>query len=218
MQNAGAVHRVTGCCPSVAVQVLWAFPNGKADVPADMKCAVENGVRIGAINPNVYRETYCYVCRRHHLSGDGPRAASISTTAATPMTTSLWAAWIPTRCFASSHEIFDITWETGQAPDIAYMVDQSHNLKNKIEETIQTSNNAQVLFAKAALVDRERLAACQKKGEILDAEETLREAFFADVRPRPREWRRSKGLPEDPIATFCESGVCHERQKRERNA
>src|SRR5207253_6709172 len=53
LADAGAVHRVTGCCPSVAVHVLWDFPNGAPDVPAVMKCAAQNGVRIGAINPNV---------------------------------------------------------------------------------------------------------------------------------------------------------------------
>src|SRR6266478_7807384 len=55
LADAGAVHRVTGCCPSVAVHVLWDFPNGAADVPAVMKCAAQNGVRIGAINPNVFQ-------------------------------------------------------------------------------------------------------------------------------------------------------------------
>ena len=54
--DAGAVHRVTGCCPSVAVHVLWDFPNGAPDVPAVMKCGAQNGVRIGAINPNVFQD------------------------------------------------------------------------------------------------------------------------------------------------------------------
>ena len=57
--DAGAVHRITGCCPSVAVHVLWDFPNGVAGVPAVMKSAAENGVRIGAINPNVFQDQ-CY--------------------------------------------------------------------------------------------------------------------------------------------------------------
>jgi hypothetical protein len=57
---------------------------------------------------------------------------------------------VPYQAFRIFHEICYFTWETGRAPDIAYMVDQSHNLKNKIEETIQTSNNAQELFVKAA--------------------------------------------------------------------
>jgi L-rhamnose isomerase / sugar isomerase len=125
----------------------------------------------------------------------------------------------PYQVFRIFHEICSFAWETGKAPDIAYMVDQSHNLKNKIEETIQTANNAQELFAKASLVDHAKLAGRQAKGELIDAEETLREAFFGDVRPLIREWRKSKGLPEDPLAAFRESGYMQraEKERAERN-
>src|SRR5581483_5837594 len=57
--DAGIVHRFTGCCPSVAVHVLWDFPNGAADVPDVLHAADVNGVRIGAINPNVFQDQ-CY--------------------------------------------------------------------------------------------------------------------------------------------------------------
>jgi L-rhamnose isomerase/sugar isomerase len=75
------------------------------------------------------------------------------------------------------------------------------------------------MFAKASLVDHERLASCQRKGELIDAEETLREAFFFDVRPLLREWRKSKGLPEDTITAFRESGYLRnaEKERAERN-
>src|SRR5579884_1653881 len=59
LADAGAVHRVTGICPSVAVHVLWDFPNGAAGVPAVMRAAADHGVRIGAINPNVFQDQ-CY--------------------------------------------------------------------------------------------------------------------------------------------------------------
>ena len=68
----------------------------------------------------------------------------------------------PYQVFRIFHEILSFEWETGAAADIAYMIDQSHNLKGKIEAMIQTVSIAQQLFAKAALVDRERLAAAQK--------------------------------------------------------
>ncbi|HZU26993.1 MAG TPA: TIM barrel protein, partial [Bryobacteraceae bacterium] len=123
----------------------------------------------------------------------------------------------PYQVFRIFHEIAYFAWETGRAPDIAYMIDQSHNLKNKIEETIQTANNAQELFAKAALVDHEKLAAAQRKGDLIDAEEMLREAFFTDVRPMLREWREARGLPADPLAAFRESGYT-QRAARERAA
>jgi L-rhamnose isomerase len=59
----------------------------------------------------------------------------------------------PYQIFRIFHEIALFEWETGRRAEIAYMVDQSHNLKDKIEETIQTAVTAQELYAKAALVD-----------------------------------------------------------------
>ena len=68
-------------------------------------------------------------------------------------------------------------------------------------------------------MDHEKLAGLQRKGELIDAEETLREAFFTDVRPLIREWRKSKGLPEDPLGAFRESGYLQraEKARAERN-
>ena len=60
----------------------------------------------------------------------------------------------PYQVFRIFREIRHFEWETGEAADIAYMIDQSHNLKGKIEAMIQTVTMAQELFAKAALVDR----------------------------------------------------------------
>src|SRR6266403_5616200 len=68
----------------------------------------------------------------------------------------------PYQLFRISHEIAMYEWETGNRADIAYMVDQSHNLKGKMEAMIQTVTTAQELYAKAALVDRESLARHQK--------------------------------------------------------
>ena len=65
---------------------------------------------------------------------------------------------------------------------IAYMIDQSHNLKPKIEAMIQTVTAAQELFAKACLVDRQKLRDAQTRRDIVTAEECLRAAFFTDVR------------------------------------
>ena len=96
--------------------------------------------------------------------------------------------------------------ETGKRADIAYMIDQSHNLKDKIEEMIQTAITAQELYSKAVLVDHEKLTHHQMKGELIDAEECLKAAFSSDVRPAIREWRKSKGLAEDPLQAFRASG------------
>ena len=112
----------------------------------------------------------------------------------------------PYQVFRIFHEILYFEWETGSRADIAYMIDQSHNLKGKIEAMIQTVTRAQELYAKAALVNAPELAAAQTACELVKAESLLQDAFATDVRPVIREWRVSKGLPVDPMAAFRESG------------
>ncbi len=126
----------------------------------------------------------------------------------------------PYQVFRIFNEIFQFEWETGTRPDIAYMIDQSHNLKGKIEAMIQTVAAAQELFAKAALVDRERLAGHQQRCNLVDAENCLKDAFSTDVRPAIREWSRGRGLPEDPLQAFRESGYLERitAERAEKNA
>ncbi|MFN0166796.1 MAG: TIM barrel protein [Bryobacteraceae bacterium] len=341
LADAGQVHRYTGCCPTVAVHVLWDFPNGRSDVAAVREQAARHGVAIGSINPNVFqdqiykhgslgnpspearraaldhivdcigiqRETgsrdlslwfadgtnfpgsgsirarknwFAEGLRAAHeqLSGNqrmlveykpfepafyqtdiadwgmalllakaaGPRARVLVDTGHHYQTQNIEqiVAWLldegmlggfhfndrryadddltlgsidPYQVFRIFHEIHVYTWEKGSAPDIAYMIDQSHNLKNKIEEMIQTASTAQELFAKAALVDQEALAAHQKEAALVDAEECLKDAFSADVRPALRDWRKARGLPENPLAAFRESGYLDRisRERAERN-
>lgn len=123
----------------------------------------------------------------------------------------------PYQIFRIFHEILFFEWESESRPDIAYMIDQSHNLKGKIEAMIQTVTMAQELFAKAALVDHEALAVAQEKADLVRAESYLQDAFATDVRPVIREWRGSKGLPQDPMDAFRASGYL-ERINRERGA
>ncbi len=112
----------------------------------------------------------------------------------------------PYQVFRIFNEVIGYERETGKRADIAYMVDQSHNLKDKIEEMIQTAVTAQELYAKAVLVDQEKLTHHQMKGELIDGEECLKQAFATDVRPAIREWRKGKGLAEDPLQAFRASG------------
>jgi L-rhamnose isomerase / sugar isomerase len=123
----------------------------------------------------------------------------------------------PYQVFRVFHEIHFFEWETGQRADIAYMVDQSHNLKGKIEAMIQTVTMAQQLFAKAALVDTKKLAMAQQRCDLIQAESLLQDAFATDVRPAIQDWRNSRGLPSDPIEAFRQSGYL-ERIAKERAA
>ncbi len=338
LSDAGQVNKFTGCCPSVAVHVLWDLPEGVRSI-GELKAAAEkHGVRIGAINPNVFqdqiykygslgnpdpqiRETAlqhildCIEIGKATSSRDislwfidgsnfpgtanirhrkqwfieglkaahdkladqrllveykpfepafyhtdiadwgmsllisravGPKAKVLVDTGHHYQAQNIEqiVAWLlsedmlggfhfndrryadddltmgsidPYQTFRIFHEIALFEWETGKRADIAYMVDQSHNLKGKIEEMIQTSNIAQELYAKAAIVDHKALAWHQEKCNLVDAEECLKSAFFTDVRPAIREWRKSKGLPEDPMAAFRASGYL-ERITKEREA
>jgi L-rhamnose isomerase/sugar isomerase len=112
----------------------------------------------------------------------------------------------PYQVFRIFHEIRFFEWETGGRADIAYMNDQSHNMKGKIEAMIQTVTVAQELFSKAALVNHDALATAQARTDLVRAESLLQDAFSTDVRPAIREWRISKGLPADPLQAFRESG------------
>lgn len=339
LSDAGQVHRFTGCCPTVAVHVLWDFTDDRA--PDDVAAvAAREGVRIGSVNPNVFQDQAykhgslanpdpevrsraqqhifdcidlakalgsrdvspwfadgsnypgsAHIRQRRQWLMDGLRAAHDRlgedqrllveykpfepafyhtdvadwgmalrfAQAAGPRTHVLVdtghhylsqnieqiVAWLlaeerlggfhfndrryadddltlgsidPYQVFRIFHEILFFEWETGARADLAYMVDQSHNLKPKIEAMIQTVTTAQELYAKAALVDYERLVQHQAHSRIVDAEECLKDAFATDVRPALRAWRRSRGLPEDPLAAFRASGyverITEERQAR----
>jgi L-rhamnose isomerase/sugar isomerase len=123
----------------------------------------------------------------------------------------------PYQVFRIFHEILFYEWQTEKRADIAYMIDQSHNLKGKIEAMIQTVSMAQELFSKAALVDYRDLSDAQEKCDLIRAESLLQDAFASDVRPVIRDWRGAKGLPADPMDAFRQSGYL-ERITRERSA
>ncbi len=100
---------------------------------------------------------------------------------------------------------------------IAYMVDQCHNLKPKIEAMIQTAMTAQELFAKACLVDRQKLRDAQTRMNIVDAEECLKTAFFTDVKPMLADWRKKHNIEPDPMQAYRASGY-EARVAKERDA
>lgn len=123
----------------------------------------------------------------------------------------------PYQVFRIFHEILYFQWETGRNADIAYMIDQSHNLKGKIEAMIQTVVVAQQLYAKASLVPYEELSRAQNSSDLVRAESLLQDAFATDVRPIIRDWRLAKGVPADPMEAFRQSGYL-ERITQERSA
>jgi L-rhamnose isomerase/sugar isomerase len=339
LADAAHVHRLTGCCPSVATHVLWDFAPGTDGATVASKAAAL-GIRIGSINPNLFQdqlyklgsvgspfETARDQALAHILDcieigkATGSRAVSLWFADGTnyPGQDSIrgrkqrfeaalqevhaqlspeqillveykpfepafyqtdladWGmaflmakkagpqakvlvdtghhylsqnieqivAWLldedmlggfhfndrryadddltlgsidPYQIFRIFHEIHLFAAEKGSYPSIEYMIDQSHNLKPKIEAMIQTVCTAQELYAKAALVDHAALQQAQKKGNIVDAENCLKKAFNTDVTEALAEWRKGRGLDPDPLAAHRASGYAEkaaaERSKR----
>jgi L-rhamnose isomerase/sugar isomerase len=328
LADAGQVHKFTACCPSVATHVLWDFPEGLKSTPAVMASAAKAGVRLGAINPNVFqdqiykngslgnpdpkirqaaldhilesveigkqtgsrdvslwfgdgssypgtqsirhrkqwfteglKQTHAHLSPQQRMLVEykpfepyfyhtdladwgmslllsrhaGPQAKVLVDTGHHYQAQNIEqiVAWLlsedmlggfhfndrryadddltfgsidPYQVFRIFNEVIGFERETGKRADIAYMIDQSHNLKDKTEEMIQTAITAQELYSKAVLVDHEKLTHYQMKGELIDAEECLKAAFSSDVRPAIREWRKGKGLAEEPLQAFRASG------------
>jgi len=122
----------------------------------------------------------------------------------------------PYQIFRIFHEIHAAATD-GLELDIAYMIDQSHNLKGKMEAMVQTVVTAQELYLKAALVDRERLSLLQQSCDLVAAEELFRGTFWEDVRPLAAAWREAHGLPADPLAALRSGGYV-ERIGQERGS
>ncbi len=112
----------------------------------------------------------------------------------------------PYQAFRIFNEIASREHQTGRILDIAYMIDQSHNIKPKVQAMIQTACTVQELFAKALCVDRKALSRAQAAEDTIAAEQTLREAFQSDVTPILRAVRKQLGAPAAPLAAFRASG------------
>jgi L-rhamnose isomerase / sugar isomerase len=91
-------------------------------------------------------------------------------------------------------------------PEVAFMLDQCHNIEDKIPGQIRSVLNVQEMTARALLVDREALDAAQSRNDVLAANAIFMDAFYTDVRPTLAQWRESRGLPADPMAAYAASG------------
>ncbi|HKA82932.1 MAG TPA: hypothetical protein VKD21_03680 [Acidimicrobiales bacterium] len=90
----------------------------------------------------------------------------------------------------------------GHMPDAAYMIDESHNLKDPLEDLIQATDALQVALVQALCVNRADLADAQQANDAARAAEVLHRGFRTDVRPLVAEARRRNRAALDPLATF----------------
>ena len=113
---------------------------------------------------------------------------------------------------ADPFQLFRILFEVvrgggyGCHSTIAFMLDQCHNVEDKISGQIRSVLNVQEMTARALLVDQRALESAQSKGDVLAANSIYMDAFYTDVRPVLAAWRDSRGLPADPLNAYASSG------------
>ncbi|MDZ5077184.1 L-rhamnose isomerase [Nesterenkonia sp. HG001] len=104
--------------------------------------------------------------------------------------------------------LFEVIRGGGYGPDseVAFMLDQCHNVEKKIPGQIRSVLNVQEMTARALLVDRASLETAQQEGDVLGAHEIFMDAFYTDVRADLAAWREARGLPANPMRAYAESG------------
>jgi L-rhamnose isomerase/sugar isomerase len=113
---------------------------------------------------------------------------------------------------ADPFQLFRILYEVirggGYGPDsgVAFMLDQCHNVEDKIPGQIRSVLNVQEMTARALLVEIAALKTAQDAGDVLGANGILMDAFYTDVRGDLAAWRESRGLAGDPMAAYAASG------------
>src|SRR3954447_25242239 len=113
---------------------------------------------------------------------------------------------------ADPFQLFRILFECvrggafGPDSEVAYMLDQCHNIEKKIPGQIRSVLNVQEMTARALLVDTAALGQAQENGDVLLANEIFMDAFYTDVRRDLAGWREQRDLPADPMRAYLASG------------
>lgn len=117
---------------------------------------------------------------------------------------------------ADPYQLFRIMFEVirggglDKDSDVAFMLDQGHNIEAKIPAQIRSVITVQEMTARALLVERTALAEAQLSGDVMAANDIFMDAYQTDIRSELAKWRASKGLPEDPMAAYRASGYAEQ--------
>ena len=98
--------------------------------------------------------------------------------------------------------IYGINNNDAGNPSPAWMIDASHNLKDPLEDLIQSLDAISIAKAQALIVDHNALIDAQLENDMVRCQEILQDAYRTDVRPLVREARRLSGGAIDPLAAY----------------
>ncbi|MDP3666835.1 MAG: sugar isomerase, partial [Sediminibacterium sp.] len=88
------------------------------------------------------------------------------------------------------------------ANDLGWMIDASHNVKDPLEDLLQSVEAIKIAYAQSLLVDTNALQAAQENNDVVKAQEILQTAYRTDVRPIVAEARLQTGAAIDPLQLF----------------
>ncbi len=91
--------------------------------------------------------------------------------------------------------------------DLAWMIDASHNVKDPLEDLLQSVEAIMISYAQALIIDRQKLVEAQKNNDVVTAQEILQEAFRTDVRALVAEARLRAGGALDPLTFYRKENV-----------
>ena len=96
----------------------------------------------------------------------------------------------------------------------AWMIDASHNVKDPLEDLLQSVEAIKIAYAQALLVKRAELEAAQEENDVVKAQEVLQNAFRTDVRPLLAAARLRAGAAADPITLFRQLNIRQHLRKQ----
>lgn len=115
----------------------------------------------------------------------------------------------PYQLFLIFNELIDGMDARGlnHADGLAWMIDASHNVKDPLEDLLQSVEAIKIAYAQALLVDRRQLNEARQQNDVVKCQEILQSAFRTDVRPLVAEARLKSGAALDPIKFFRDHKV-----------
>lgn len=112
----------------------------------------------------------------------------------------------PYQLFLIFNELVDGMLNTPN-PELSWMIDASHNLKDPMEDLLQSVEAIQIAYAQAMIIERSRLQDAQLENDTTQAQEILQDAFRTDVRPMVAEARLSLNAAYNPLEAYRKLGV-----------